>query len=75
MQAQGWHEWADEKRERCCFGMNGLGLTHTFGHSIPKASLPLLCCKGTVEWEAHMTTGVMSEIDQGADFGRSFSIH
>lgn len=52
-QAHGWGVWADEKRLKCCFGMNGLGLTHAFGHSIPKASLPLLWCKGTVEWAGH----------------------
>lgn len=50
MQAKGWSPWPESKREKCCFGMNGLGLTHAFGHSIPKASLPLLWCKGTVEW-------------------------
>lgn len=52
-QSKGWGAWEDEKRLKCCFGMNGLGLTHAFGHSVPKATLPLLWCKGTVEWAGH----------------------
>lgn len=50
MQDKGWAQWEDEKRLKCCFGMNGLGLTHAFSHSVPKATLPLLWCKGSVTW-------------------------
>ncbi|WP_409319953.1 hypothetical protein [Pseudomonas putida] len=51
--AGGWDPWDDQKRLKCCFGMNGLGLTHAFGHSVPKATLPLFWCKGTVQWKGH----------------------
>ncbi|WP_122572335.1 phosphoribosyltransferase-like protein [Pseudomonas viridiflava] len=48
-----WKPWDDMKREKCCFGMNGLGLTHAFSHSVPKATLPLLWYRGTVEWAGY----------------------
>ena len=49
--AGGWSPWDEQKRLKCCFGMNGLGLTHAFGHSVPKATMPLLWCKGPVQWQ------------------------
>ncbi|MCK9747926.1 phosphoribosyltransferase-like protein [Pseudomonas syringae] len=48
-----WKPWDESKRKKCCFGMNGLGLTHAFSHSVPKATLPLLWCRGTVEWTGY----------------------
>lgn len=46
-----WKMWADEKLDNCALGMHGLGLTHAFGHSVPKASLPLLWGSGPVQWD------------------------
>lgn len=40
-----------EKRKVCCFGMLGLGLALAFGHSVPKASLPLFWMGGRVTWQ------------------------
>ncbi|MGY2409761.1 phosphoribosyltransferase-like protein [Pseudomonas pergaminensis] len=45
-----WDMWPDEKLDNCALGMHGLGLTHAFGHSVPKASLPLLWGSGPVQW-------------------------
>ncbi|HEV7318814.1 MAG TPA: hypothetical protein VGO04_09425 [Ensifer sp.] len=45
----GWSAWAPEKIERASVGMHGLGLTHGFSHSIPKASLPLFWGSGKVQ--------------------------
>ncbi|MNF76111.1 hypothetical protein D3C84_582130 [compost metagenome] len=47
---KGWDMWADQKLDNCALGMHGLGLTHAFGHSVPKASLPLLWGSGPVQW-------------------------
>lgn len=44
----GWSSWAPEKIQRASIGMHGLGLTHGFSHSIPKASLPLFWGSGPV---------------------------
>ena len=49
MQAtKGWSGWPEEKRKAASMGMHGLGLTHAFGHSIPKAALPMLWGRGEV---------------------------
>lgn len=45
-----YRDWEDAKLDKCAFGMWGLGLTLTFGHSIPKASLPLLWGDGPVTY-------------------------
>ncbi|PMY41454.1 hypothetical protein C1Y35_07660 [Pseudomonas sp. GW456-L14] len=45
-----WDMWSDEKLDNCALGMHGLGLTYAFGHSVPKATLPLLWGSGTVTW-------------------------
>lgn len=50
VQTKGWDMWADERLEKCSLGMHGLGLTHAFGHSVPKATLPLLWGQGQVTW-------------------------
>ena len=47
---KGWTMWSDERLENSALGMHGLGLTHAFGHSVPKASLPLLWGSGPVTW-------------------------
>ncbi|OOE10957.1 hypothetical protein BSR09_06695 [Stutzerimonas degradans] len=47
---KGWEMWPDEKLDNCALGMHGLGLAHAFGHSVPKASLPLLWGSGPVQW-------------------------
>lgn len=46
--------WPDERIECCALGMDGLGLTFAFPHSVPKASLPLLWARGKVT--AYSTT-------------------
>ena len=48
------HAWPDERIKRCALGMEGLGLTFAFPHSVPKASLPLLWARGKVT--AHSTS-------------------
>jgi len=40
--------WPDDRVNRCSLGMEGLGLTFAFPHSVPKASLPLLWARGKV---------------------------
>jgi len=40
--------WPNERIRRCALGMEGLGLTFAFPHSIPKASLPVLWARGRV---------------------------
>lgn len=47
----GFRDWAPEKLGKCSLGMWGLGLTVAFGHSIPKASLPLLWGTGPITFE------------------------
>lgn len=46
----GWRatDWPQGRIDRCGLGMDGLGLTVVFGHSIPKASLPLFWAKGSI---------------------------
>ncbi|MBN2976389.1 phosphoribosyltransferase-like protein [Pseudomonas lactucae] len=51
IQNKKWNMWSEERLDRSSLGMHGLGLTHAFGHSIPKASLPLLWGHGQVEWK------------------------
>ena len=48
---KGWTMWSDERLENSALGMHGLGLTHAFGHSVPKATLPLLWGSGPVTWK------------------------
>ena len=43
-----WDKWPEAKRTRAALGMHGMGLTHAFAHSVPKATLPLLWGKGSV---------------------------
>ena len=45
-----WTPWSEEKLDACALGMHGLGLVHAFGHSVPKATLPLIWGKGEVVW-------------------------
>lgn len=40
--------WPEERIKLCALGMEGLGLTFAFPHSVPKASLPLLWARGRV---------------------------
>lgn len=40
--------WPDDRIRRCALGMEGLGLTFAFPHSVPKASLPVLWASGRV---------------------------
>jgi hypothetical protein len=40
--------WPENRLNLCALGMEGLGLTFAFPHSIPKASLPLLWARGNV---------------------------
>lgn len=40
--------WPVERVARCSLGMEGVGLTFAFAHSVPKATLPLFWAKGTV---------------------------
>lgn len=44
-----WNPWGGEKHANAAAGMHGLGLSHAFGHSIPKASLPLFWGWGEVK--------------------------
>lgn len=46
---KGWTMWPDDKLGHAAMGMHGLALAHAFGHSIPKASLPLFWATGKVE--------------------------
>jgi len=46
--------WPEERVSLCALGMEGLGLTFAFPHSVPKASLPLLWARGKVT--AHSTS-------------------
>jgi len=46
--------WPDSRVKLCALGMEGLGLTFAFPHSVPKASLPLLWARGKVT--AHATS-------------------
>lgn len=48
VQNSGWTMWSDDKIDASRLGMHGLGLTHAFAHSVPKASLPVLWGSGTV---------------------------
>lgn len=48
-QTQQWKAWDAQKHANSATGMHGLGLTHAFGHSVPKASLPLFWGAGPVE--------------------------
>jgi hypothetical protein len=50
LKEKGW-EWPRQKVESASFGMYGLGLNIAFGHSVPKASLPLFWAKGTVRYD------------------------
>lgn len=50
VQTKGWNMWAEERLEKCSLGMHGLGLAHAFGHSVPKATIPLLWGQGQVTW-------------------------
>jgi hypothetical protein len=45
---RGWVPWPAHKINKAATGMHGLALAHAFGHSIPKASLPLFWASGTV---------------------------
>jgi hypothetical protein len=40
--------WPENRVKLCALGMEGLGLTFAFPHSVPKASLPLLWARGKV---------------------------
>jgi hypothetical protein len=40
--------WPEDRIKRCALGMEGLGLTFAFPHSVPKASLPLFWARGQV---------------------------
>ena len=40
--------WPAERMRLCALGMEGLGLTFAFPHSVPKASLPLFWARGQV---------------------------
>ncbi len=40
--------WPEERIKRCALGMEGLGLTFAFPHSVPRASLPLFWARGRV---------------------------
>lgn len=48
-ETRGWTAWDAEKHANAATGMHGLGLSHAFGHSIPKASLPLFWGSGEVK--------------------------
>ncbi len=57
---KGWSgsSWPEERIKLCGLGMDGLGLTFAFPHSVPKATLPLFWARGPVsfgndcvEWE------------------------
>jgi hypothetical protein len=40
--------WPEERIRLCALGMQGLGLTFAFPHSVPKATLPLFWARGPV---------------------------
>jgi len=40
--------WPPARIRRCALGMEGLGLTFAFPHSVPKATLPVFWSRGTV---------------------------
>ena len=53
------YQWPEKKVVACELGMHGLGLNLAFGHSVPKASLPLFWMDGlvvfrgsTIQWQA-----------------------
>lgn len=48
LRRKGW-QWDERKIAASSFGMHGLGLNLAFGHSVCKASLPLLWAEGKVE--------------------------
>lgn len=48
-------DWADAKLDRCAWGMWGQGLTISFGHSVPKATLPLIWGIGQVSYAGKTT--------------------
>jgi len=43
--------WSDERIAQCSLGMEGLGLTFAFPHSVPKATLPLFWARGRVTFQ------------------------
>ncbi len=43
--------WPDERIRICGLGMEGLGLTFAFPHSVPRATLPVFWASGPVVWE------------------------
>jgi len=45
-----YRDWPSAKLDKCGLGMWGQGLTLAFGHSIPKAAVPLLWGKGAVTY-------------------------
>jgi len=51
----GWNlaRWPADKVAMCAIGMHGLGMTHAFGHSVPKATLPLFWARGPVTHGSH----------------------
>jgi hypothetical protein len=53
---RGWSPWPVHKSNRAATGMHGLALAHAFGHSIPKASLPLFWAAGRVEFRGKSVT-------------------
>lgn len=50
-----WKNWPSDKLDNAACGMHGLGLAHAFGHSIPKASLPLFWGSGPVKINGRST--------------------
>lgn len=40
--------WPDSRIKLCALGMEGLGLTFAFPHSVPKATLPLFWARGRI---------------------------
>lgn len=40
--------WSDDRIRLCALGMEGLGLSFAFPHSVPKASLPVFWARGRV---------------------------
>jgi len=51
-----YREWPAEKLDKCSWGMWGQGLTVAFGHSVPKASLPLLWGVGAVAYNGKVVS-------------------
>jgi len=51
-----WDPWPETKLGKAALGYHGLAFTHAFGHSVPKASLPLLWSRGPVEWKGRTVT-------------------